>query len=399
MSARLHLAPAERPLGRLTRLDGLRGVLAVYVMLGHTAPFIPWPPLLGRVIEACVSHGLAAVDLFFALSGLVIVQSMARFQGRAMPFLAARARRLLPVYFAVLALAIIGLAWRSPFAVMPWLHPGDLGHDIWTAGLPRPFAAHLLLHLVLLQGVTPHGLLPDVQFSLLGPAWSLSTEWQFYLVIAVLAPLLGTDRRGLHRLVWICLAVAIIARLYAGSMPPLWRFHRAFLPDEAAYFAIGIAAARLWRGPGGLGLFSVAVVIATLIGASHGSGLGMSGMIGKAMPPLIWVAAVMAQRHPTVAPIRPLAALLDHPAVLWLGAISYPLYLVNEPVGRFLAVLTGAATRGNGLWFGLIWGPLTLVGSIAAAALLHYTIERRFMRARTSRTARPLALIEAPDRI
>jgi len=29
------------PLGRLVCLDGLRGVLAVYVMLGHAAPMIP----------------------------------------------------------------------------------------------------------------------------------------------------------------------------------------------------------------------------------------------------------------------------------------------------------------------------------------------------------------------
>lgn len=384
MMARLQIVSPERPIGRLTRLDGLRGVLAVYVMLGHTAPFIPWPPLLGRVIEAVVSRGLAAVDLFFALSGLVIVQTVARFEGRVAPFLAARARRLLPVYFVVLALATLALAWRSPFAVMPWIHPGDMGADIWQRGLPGAWLAHLVLHVVLLQGLTPRGVLPDLQFSLLGPAWSLSTEWQFYLAIALLVPLIGTDDRGLRRLVGLCLALAVGGRLYMMLAPPPWQFHRAFLPNEAAYFAIGIAAARLWQGEGRLAGFAATLAVATVIGASHGSGLGM---IGKALPPLMWAIVVAAQRHPEHGWLRPFVWLLDHKLVLWLGGISYPLYLVNEPVGRLLAVVIGAATKGDAVWFSIIWGPLALAGSIGVAALLHYSVERRFMRA-----GRPLVM-------
>jgi peptidoglycan/LPS O-acetylase OafA/YrhL len=45
---------------RLTRLDGLRGVLAVYVMIGHAMPFV----LLPGWAKAPFSHGEAAVDLF-----------------------------------------------------------------------------------------------------------------------------------------------------------------------------------------------------------------------------------------------------------------------------------------------------------------------------------------------
>jgi peptidoglycan/LPS O-acetylase OafA/YrhL len=398
MVARLQIVSPERKIGRLTRLDGLRGVLALYVMLGHTAPFIPWPPLLGRVIEAVVSHGLAAVDLFFALSGLVIVQTVARFEGRVFPFLAARARRLLPVYFVVLALATLALAWRSPFAVMPWIHPGDMGADIWQQRLPGDWLVHLVLHVVLLQGITPRGVLPDLQFSLLSPAWSLSTEWQFYLAIALLVPLIGTDDRGLRRLVALCLALAVGGRIYMMLAPSPWQFHRAFLPNEAAYFAIGIAAARLWRGEALFAGFAATLAVATVIGASHGSGLGM---IGKALPPLIWAIAVMAQRHPEHGLVRPLAQLLDHKLVLWLGAISYPLYLVNELVGRVLAVVVGAATKGDPVWFSIVWGPLALAGSIGVAAFLHYTVERRFMRAGSSRATRPagvLAAKSAPDR-
>ena len=57
---------------RLECLDGLRGMLAVYLMLGHLAPFAVLPAWL----QDAVSHGGAAVDVFFILSGLVITRSL-----------------------------------------------------------------------------------------------------------------------------------------------------------------------------------------------------------------------------------------------------------------------------------------------------------------------------------
>ena len=60
---------------RLECLDGLRGVLACYVMLSHTLPFAPLPAWLLWLFQ----HGGAGVDVFFILSGLVIVQSLAGF--------------------------------------------------------------------------------------------------------------------------------------------------------------------------------------------------------------------------------------------------------------------------------------------------------------------------------
>ena len=60
---------------RLECLDGLRGVLAVYGLLDHTVPFAMLPGWLIRLL----THGGAAVDVFFILSGMVIVQSRATF--------------------------------------------------------------------------------------------------------------------------------------------------------------------------------------------------------------------------------------------------------------------------------------------------------------------------------
>ncbi len=101
---------------RLQRLDGIRGLLALYVMLGHALPLTVSPAWL----SALCAHGEAAVDLFFALSGLVIAGSLERYSGRFWPFMAARAWRLLPVYFLVLGFSILAEAKGDPLPALPW---------------------------------------------------------------------------------------------------------------------------------------------------------------------------------------------------------------------------------------------------------------------------------------
>ena len=84
---------------RLECLDGLRGALAVYVMLGHMAPFAAVPGW----VSSSLSHGGAAVDVFFILSGLVIFRSLESCRFEARPFLILRATRIFPVYLAMFA--------------------------------------------------------------------------------------------------------------------------------------------------------------------------------------------------------------------------------------------------------------------------------------------------------
>ena len=88
---------------RLVCLDGLRGVLAFYVMLSHSLPFAPLPHWLHWMFQ----HGGAGVDVFFVLSGLVIVQSLASFEYQPLPFLIARVARIYPVFLVVFAFAIV----------------------------------------------------------------------------------------------------------------------------------------------------------------------------------------------------------------------------------------------------------------------------------------------------
>src|ERR1700733_329899 len=224
---------------RLECLDGLRGVLAVYVMLGHLAPFAMIP---GWIAQPW-SHGNAAVDVFFILSGLVIVQSLESFGWRGRGFLIARAARIFPVYLAMLLVAVAVQALPTDFARLPWIAADSPARDIWSVGWPRAWLAELVAHLTMTHGLLPDAIIPGAWVSFLGSAWSLSTEWQFY----VLALLLGV-RVGSGKLVVAFLCLAVAGVVWQAAVVPEWQFSRAFLPNKAQFFALGTASASLVRG-------------------------------------------------------------------------------------------------------------------------------------------------------
>jgi peptidoglycan/LPS O-acetylase OafA/YrhL len=358
---------------RMTRLDGLRGVLAVYVMLGHAAPFVALP----GCVEAVLRHGEAAVDLFFCLSGLVVVQSLERFGFAAAPFLTARARRLLPVYFVVLAAAVLLLAAGSPLPGMPWVKAGSAGGDIWEPGLPAGFYWHLLAHVTLTHGVIPQSVLPWAFVTLLGPAWSLSTEWQFYAVVAALR------LRNLGLLAVLLLAVAVVYRLLA--LPEYWQFSRAFLPDAAGYFALGVASAVLLRGGG-------TWVFAGVFAGVCGLGL-FSDVPSRALTPVIWGFVLMRERWPgwggaaaskvmgyaRLRRANPSYGPLGWRLTQWLGEISYPLYLVNEPVQRACAMVVAPLAHGDAAVFTAVWLPVAVVAPVLVAGWVHRLVETPMM--------------------
>lgn len=368
---------------RLSCLDGLRGGLAVYVLISHLAPFAALPAWLVTPF----SHGEAAVDVFFALSGLVILRSLDRFGWRPAPFLRARFLRIFPVFLAVFALAVAVQPLPRGFARMQWIGPASPARAIWSGGWPASWAPELLAHLTMTHGLFPNAVLPGVWVGFLGAAWSLSTEWQFYALLAALAATGGDrSRRGL---VWGFLAVAAVALGWGALAPPGLRFSRAFLPNEAPYFALGLAGADLIAGGSARRYLGVLACVLGLC-AAHGGA-------GKLAAPLVWSACLAAERisagvregdsvwHSTsrAAGARAgalLAAVLRAPPMLALGRLSYCLYLVNEPVQKLLGLTLAALACGNGALFTALWLPGAMLLPLAAAWLLHVTIEQPALR-------------------
>jgi len=359
-------------------LDGLRGVLAVYVLLGHLAPFATLPSWLIHPF----SHGEAAVNVFFILSGMVIVQSLESFHWHAPSFLIARVARTYPVYLAMFALAVIALALPGDITGLSWLPPDSLARDIWSDGWPSAWPIEIATHLTMTHGLLPNGMVPGGWISFLGAAWSLSTEWQFY----VLAMWLGVWT-GPRRMAEAFLLLSAAGLLWQAFAPPQWVFSRAFLPNKAQFFALGIASAALARGdtPRRYAL----VLLATLATCA----VERRGV--KLLPPLVWTLCLAVQLHPEARLLAPLARVLRSRLLLSLGALSYCIYMVNEPVHRLLGLLLARIVAGDGALFTMLWLPGAVCLPLLLSMAMHRWIETPALRWGRAR-ARSMAAAEPP---
>ena len=112
--------------------------------------------------------GQMGVNLFFCLSGFLIARSvLTPAQWSFSSYLHQRARRILPNFYIALFLVLTLVDNKIVFSM--------------SAGT---FLANLAAHITLL-----HGWFADFRVSILGPFWTLSHEWSFYLLMGAFAPL------------------------------------------------------------------------------------------------------------------------------------------------------------------------------------------------------------------
>ena len=213
-------------------LDGLRGLAAMYVVCHH---FLAWNtaglPHWAAQAVSWANFGHSAVNIFIVLSGFSLMLPVARSQdnrlrGGTRPYLMRRARRILPPYYAALALSLIALL-ASPQGIAA-LHgqaaPG------WASNFT---AGSLLSHFAVVHNFSP------VWSGRINMAlWSVATEWQIYFVFPLL--LLPVWRR-------FGSAVAVAAGFGAGLLPLLISRYDLSAPCcwYIGLFALGMAGAVL----------------------------------------------------------------------------------------------------------------------------------------------------------
>lgn len=197
------------------------------------------PPGAFRLVLACtvfgghllpVSLGAAAVDLFFALSGYWIYRmwhaEYASLDRAYVTFLISRIWRLLPVFYATVAVAALCI---HPLGILAF--PLPIG---WSWASINFYVSHLVLlgYAQLLGG--PNVLIPTV--------WSLDVELQFYLIAPLVIWLLDrTVHRSNGRVALYLLAAAGLAYLF-GSLKD-WPA-KATLPLYFGFFLAGMVTAR-----------------------------------------------------------------------------------------------------------------------------------------------------------
>jgi peptidoglycan/LPS O-acetylase OafA/YrhL len=169
---------------RLDYVDGLRGLTALYVVLFHCRSEFTWRHADGglslwlRLLTAWTNFGHYAVVVFIVLSGYCLMLPVVRSQDRRLAgglweYLKRRAHRTLPAYYGAIAFSLILTA----------LIPG-LQHQVgaqWDRCLPAFRPDVLLSHLLML-----HNLRFEWHQTINAPLWSMATEWDIYLVFALL---------------------------------------------------------------------------------------------------------------------------------------------------------------------------------------------------------------------
>jgi peptidoglycan/LPS O-acetylase OafA/YrhL len=171
------------------------------------------------------------------------------------------------------------------------------------------------------------------------------------------------------------LAMSVAAALWHAAAPEPWQFSRAFLPNKAQYFALGAASALALREQRN-GWRAYSAALAATLGLCV-----VQGGADKLLPPLIWTACLAAQaasgaQAPRYRAMVAVAIVLQSRPLVWLGAVSYCIYLVNEPVQKLLGVVLALLVNGDAALFTALWIPSAVALPILASWGLHVWIER-----------------------
>jgi exopolysaccharide production protein ExoZ len=349
---------------RLRFIDSLRGIAAMMVLCTHllhsTVMDKPLHHILPGPLTSLLSLGSKGVQIFFVLSGFVIMLSLARvtLDGRvAATFALRRQIRLDPAYWVVLVVTAADL-WIERRAG-------------FTVGDPVPGANNILVNMSYVQALTGQNQIVKV-------AWTLAIEIQFYLFLLLLLSVANARfvRRTAERVVVVHLRALPWLLWATGGTSLLWsawgeRHNGGLWAGRWAgsvwfYFCFGAlcALAHLkscgWANP-----FAFGCLIA--LSSWLPSSLDRAGLIAG----LVTAATIaFSLRRP------PVARSLGAPRMLqYLGKRSYSIYLVHtvviSPIMRAGYKLTGESPG-----WALGWTLLGGIAAMVAAEGLYRWVER-----------------------
>jgi peptidoglycan/LPS O-acetylase OafA/YrhL len=320
--------PVKRNQRYMPGLDGLRAIAVLAVIVFHLG--FDWAP-----------GGLLGVGIFFTLSGylitdLLLAQLSARGRIKLGSFWLARARRLLPALFVMLAIV---LAWVTIFGPA---QPDQFRKAVVSAVFYVNNWQQIFGDVSYFARFAPEGPLNHL--------WSLSVEEQFYIVWPFLL-LIGVKlvrERPLASGVRPRLAVVTVALAIASSILMAVLYHPSLDPSRIYYgtdtraggLLFGAALAMVWPSRrlsrritlqarntldamGVLGLLIIAIMIWQV--GEFDSFLYQGGFV---ILSLATVMVLMPLAHPacrlgTWLGVRPLR---------WVGVRSYAIYLWQTPV-------------------------------------------------------------------
>ena len=320
--------PVKRNQRYMPGLDGLRAIAVIAVILFHLG--FDWAP-----------GGMLGVGVFFTLSGylitdILLAQLNARGRIKLGAFWLARARRLLPALFVMLAIVV---AWVTIFgpAQPDQFRKGVVSAIFYVNNWQQIFADVSYFARFEAEGPLDH-------------LWSLSVEEQFYILwpFLLLAGVKLVHETPLPSGVRPRLALLTVAGAIASSLLMAILYEPSFDPSRlyfgtdtrAGGLLLGAALAMVWPSRklsrritpqarntldalGALGLLVIALMI-----WRNGELSPFLYRGGFVLLSLATVLALMPLTHPACR----LGAVLGAPPLRWVGVRSYGIYLWQTPV-------------------------------------------------------------------
>lgn len=298
---------------KIGEIQGLRALAATLVLLFH-ARYIP--------------GGFVGVDIFYVISGFLITGLLVKeLKGTGTISLKAfylrRSKRLLPASFLVLFVTAI-FAWL----VLPAISRGSIGRDLIASTL---YISNYLFAFWQNDyqnlNATPS---PFIHY------WSLAVEEQFYIFWPLLILAIAKMRTKRKFLLSFTLVATISFALgvWLTQVAPIWAFYS--LPTRAWELALGALIAivpNTSTGKFARGKFTeraLSLIGFSLLGYSIIAFDEQTAFPGFwAAIPVIGTALLLLSIGSWPAFLRNLAI---NPISLWLGKISYPLYLWHWPI-------------------------------------------------------------------
>jgi len=328
----------------LAYLDGFRAIAALYVVFHHARMVaginvIP-PHGVEQQISLLFAPGEYAVCLFIVLSGfclmLPVVKNEGSIRGSVSSFLWRRARRILPPYYAAMALSLL----------LIWLFlPHKTGSSLWDQSFPvttKSIVTHLLL---------VHDLLGETHT--INPVfWSIAVEWKIYFLFPLLV--WSWKRFGAPATTSFAVVTSYLLYFVCGRL-----FKNAFSADYIGLFTMGMLANSLafsshpslerWRR---LPWKPIAFLLTAVLLVLGRRGVPVLSHFSDGIAGL-WAMALLICT--SVDKENTLRKMLSHKVLAFVGVFSYSIYLIHAPfLQMFKQYLLPSLGEGNFLVFSIL---------------------------------------------